>query len=211
MSTRFTCHIWAFLTELTIFFYRKDKGLSHWRRRRRCDWPVAATRATRETPPPPPKKKKNGLRSHQGDVSETSPYVTTNSPGSRGDIAATSPRCLLSCGDVFATSPAVATWRVGGDISGDWSLRWLGKRLRDVSCMSWRSVLPGVAENSNMFDFVRLFQVSSRSRRGRRIRRLKALSLRAWRLGGDEFATRVSTQRRLESPTSRHLVSRPVR
>ena len=33
---------------------------------------------------------KNGLRSHQGDFSETSPEVTTNSPGSRGDVSETS-------------------------------------------------------------------------------------------------------------------------
>ena len=33
---------------------------------------------------------------------------TTTSPGRRGDVAVTSPRLLLSCGDVSATSPAVS-------------------------------------------------------------------------------------------------------
>ena len=90
-------------------------------------------------------QQKNGLRSHQGDVSATSPdKVTSTLFGSRGDVAAaTSPRRFLvatslrdvsgSRGDVSETFPGSR-----GDLAG--SLHWVSARLRrrrgDVSAVA---------------------------------------------------------------------------
>ena len=81
-------------------------------------------------------RQKNGLRSHQGD------FLETNSPAVSG-----------SCG------PISLAWRLGGDSS----LRWLRRRLLETSRVSWES--REIQTCSIFFFFLRLFPVSSRSRR----------------------------------------------
>ena len=211
------------------------KVLSHWRRRRRdCrDWSVAATRATRETT----KWLALSPRRLLGDVSRGDNQFARKSrgcrrdiSGSRGDVSETSSQLRGRLRQLRPYLIGLETrWRLESPLVAETS-RVSGESREIQTCSIFFFGGGG-----------RLFPVSSRSRRRlrdvsetcwRRRRNVSSVSLvssrslipagdwkkspKNWtcfnfpRLPGDP-ASLQETSRRLESPTSRHLVSRPVR
>ena len=198
------------------------KVLSHWRRRRR-DWSVAATRATRET--------KNWLalspRRLLGDVSRGDNQFARKSRRRRRDVSETSPQLRGRLRQLRPYLIGLETrWRLEetSRVSGEsweiqtcsifcccWDLFQSPAGLRDVSETCWRR-----RRNVSSVSLV-----SSRSQRHR-----EDVSDTCWRLENvskkiehvsisrdsqETSQRRLRNQRRLESPTSHHLISRPVR
>ena len=88
-------------------------------------------------------------------VSEKSPEVTTNSSGSRGDVAATNPAVAATSSQLRRRFRQLRPYLIGLEtrwrLGGDSSLRWLRRSFRDVS---WRlTTSPWRRGKSNMFDF----------------------------------------------------------
>ena len=115
---------------------------------------------------------------------ETSPDKVTTMI--HPEVMGTSPRRLLSCGDVSVVSSR--SWRHRRDVADKISLRDVAATVGDVAQMSPRPA-GGLKRLQKFFK--------------------NCTCLNFPRLPGDRASLR--NQRRLESPAGRHLVSRPVR